>query len=293
MTRTIRISPLLAAVALTFSLSSLAQAQFGGLINKAKEKAAEKAGPVAPGEQLSDDLLGKVLAGAQAGDKVLGERDRLTAARDKKNKDLSELTDKNGPVHTAYNEANSKISDCRSTSLNSLGDARAKKMEADLTAKRSDPAFIGKMQLVAMKYGRAMAEAQQKNDPVAVQKAQLDMQMEMMGYDIMKEMKKDTVATDSKCGKLPALPASLARQDSLVKVIAADDASIRTLEAQAVNEGAKASGLEQVRYLQLKERAVSIMNRVAGKGPTVKYGDDETNAVKKRVGDLEKVKRAL
>lgn len=60
-----------------------------------------------------------------------------------------------------------------------------------------------------------------------------------------------------------------------------------------MNQGAQASGLEQVRYLQLKERALSIMKRMAGEGAGVRYGDDEMAAVKKRMADLEKVKRAL
>lgn len=292
MLRLVRI-PLVAVCALTVTLAAPAQAQFGGLINKAKEKAAEKAAPVAPGEQLTDELLGKVITGAQAAERVLAEKDRLAEARDKKNKDLSEMSDRNRPVLAAYNEASSKISECRSASLNSLGEVRSKRMEADMTSKRQDPAFIAKFQLASLKYGKAMAEAQQKNDPVALQKAQADFQKEVGAGDLVAEMRKDTVVADAKCGKMPVLPAALAKEDSLNKLIAADDANIRTYEARAVNEGAQASGLEQLRYLQLKERAQTIMRRTAGQGPTVKFGDDETAAVKKRQGDLEKLKRAL
>ena len=293
MIRSFRFAPLMAACALTLSIPASAHAQFGGLINKAKEKAAEKAAPVAPGEQLTDDLLNKVIAGATASDRVLAERDRVTAERDKKNKELSEMSDHNRSVTVAYNEASSKISDCRSATFNSLGEVRSKRMEADMTAKRQDPAFIAKMQLASLKYGKAMAEAQQKNDPVALQKAQADFQKEMGGGDLMAEMRKDTVAADAKCGKMPALPADLVKADSLNKVIAALDVDIRTLEARALNEGVKASGLEQIRYLQLKERVQTIQRRAAGQGPVVKFGDDETNAVKKRQGDLDKLKRAL
>jgi hypothetical protein len=293
MTRFLRGVPFVAVGVLMLSLSSPAQAQFGGLINKAREKAAENAAPVAPGEQLTDDLLGKVLTGVQAADRVLAERDQLVAARDKKEKDYSALVDKNAPVHSAYNEASSKIEGCRSASFASLGDVRSAKLAKDLDAKKSDPAYIGKMQLASLKYGKAMAEAQKNNDPVAMQKAQRDLQMDMGGMDFLAEMKKDTVATDAKCGKMPALPASIAQEEPMRKSIADDDANIRTLEAKALNEGAKASGMDQVRYLQLKERAVTITHVMAGQGPKVKFGDDETNAVKKRMGDLDKYKRAL
>ena len=266
-------------------------------MNKAKEKMADKAkenlGPVAPGEQLTDDLLGKVVTGAQAADRVLADRDRAQTAREAKNKDLSALMEKNAPVHQAYNEANGKIMDCRSASLSALEHARSERIEARMNAMQSDPALIGKMQLVAMKYGKALQEAQQKQDPVALTKVQKDMMKEMTGEDIFPETKRDSVATDAKCGKVPALPASLVQEERLRKDVAALDDSIRTLEARAVNQGAEASGLEQVRYLQLKERALSIMRRMEGQGAGVRYGDDEMAAVKKRSGDLEKVKRAL
>ena len=292
-----RFAPLVAGFVFAVAMPSSADAQFGGLINKAKDKMAEKAsekmGPVAPGEQLSEDLLGKVITGAQAADRALGDRDRVSASRDAKNKDLSAMMEKNGPTHQAYEQASSKINECRSASFSNLERTRNKKMEADMTAKRADPAYMGKMQLVAMKYAKAMSEAQQKNDPVALQKAQAEMMKEATGFDLFPELKKDTVTTDTKCGKPPAMPAALIQEEATRKAVAAADDSIRTLEAQAVNTGAQASGLEQVRYLQLKERALSIMNRLDGKGAAVRYGDEEIAAVKKRTSDLERVKRAL
>jgi hypothetical protein len=128
---------------------------------------------------------------------------------------------------------------------------------------------------------------------VAMAKAQQDMMKEIGGEDVFAEIKKDSVATDAKCGKAPALPASLAQEEQAQRDIAALDDRLRTLEARAVTQGAQASGLEQTRYLAAKERALSIMNRLAGQGAAVRYGDEEMDAVKKRQGDLEKVKRAL
>jgi hypothetical protein len=297
MTRIPRLTPILAACTALLLAVAPAHAQFGGLMNKAKEKMADKAkenlGPIAPGEQLSEDLLGKVVTGAQAADRILGDRDKATAAREAKNKELSVLVEKNGPVHQAYNEGNGKIMDCRDASLSALSQARSERVDARVKAMESDPAMLGKMQLLGMKYGKAMAEAQQKQDPVALTKVQRDMMKELTGEDPFVDLKKDSVATDAKCGKAPKLPAALAQEEQLRKDVAKIDDDIRTLEAKAVNQGAQASGLEQVRYLQLKERALSIMNRVEGKGAGVRYGDEEVAAVKKRQGDLEKVKRAL
>lgn len=266
-------------------------------MNKAKEKMADKAkenlGPIAPGEPLTEDLLGKVLTGAKAADRVLGERDKIQATREAKNKELSALVEKNAPVHQAYNEANGKIMDCRDASLSALEQARSDRLDKQMQAMESDPAMMGKMQLAGMKYGKAMADATERKDAVALTKIQKDMMKEVLGVDMFPDVAKDSVATDAKCGKAPALPAALAQEERLRKDVAAADDNIRTLEAKAVNQGAQASGLEQVRYLQLKERALSIMNRMSGQGAGVRYSDEEMAAVKLRLGDLEKVKRAL
>ena len=296
----IRIPPraaLLAAITLVLSTPSAAHAQFGGLVNRAKEKVAEKAAektaPIAPGEQLTDDLLGKVITGAQAADRILIERDAILAQRAGKQKELSSLQERNAPVHQAYNEGNSKIMDCRNSSFSSLDEARRERMDKKVATMQADPLFMAKAQLIMMNYGKAMAEAQQKQDAAALAKAQQAMMKELTGEDIYPELKKDSVATDAKCGKAPAMPASLVQEEQLQKDIAALDDRLRTLEARAVTQGAQASGLEQVRYLAAKERALGIMNRMAGQGAAVRYGDEEMDAVKKRQGDLEKVKRAL
>ena len=305
MNRLSRSSYLIAALAFALAAPTPASAQFGGLIKKAKEKVAEKGvekaaekatdklGPVAPGEQLTDDILGKVITGAQVADRMLGERDRVQAAREAKNKDFSALLDKNQPVHAAYDQANSKITECRSSAFSTLEDARQEKYDSQIKKLQADPNMMGKYQLIAMKYSKPMAEAQQKQDPALLQKVQMEMIKEVVGSDPFADMKKDSATVTAKCGKVPALPPALAQEEKMRKDIAIADDSIRTLEAKAVNAGAQASGLEQIRYLQLKERALSIMNRVAGQGAQVKFGDEEIEAVKKRLSDLEKVKRAL
>ena len=298
MTTQPRLTGLVAAFAALLVLApTTSQAQFGGLINKAKEKAAQQAGdkmgPVAPGEQVSDDLLGKVITGATAADRVLTDRDKVQAQRDAKNKELSALIEKNESVHAAYNTTNSKITECRDASFSQIEKARNEKLQAQMKEKQQDPAFIGKMQLLSMKYARQMADAQQKQDPVALQKVQRDMMMEVIGIDMFAEVKKDTAATDAKCGKQPAMPASLTQEEKLRADVRVADDSIRTLEAKAMNVGAQASGLEQIRYMQLKERTLSILDKVNGKTNSARFADDEMAAVQKHKADLEKLRRAL
>ena len=266
-------------------------------MKKAKEKLEDKAkenlGPVAPGEQLTEDLLSKVVNGARAADRVLADRDKAQALSEMKNKELSALAEKNAPVHRAYNEANSKIMDCRDASLSALEEVRSERLDKQMKALESDPARNGKIQLVAMKYAKAMADATERKDALALTKLQEAMMREVIGADLYPDVAKDSVATDAKCGKVPALPAALALEERVRKEVTAADNNIRTLEAKAVNQGAQASGLEQVRYLQLKERALSIMNHMKGAGAGTRFSDEEMAAVKLRLDDLEKVKRAL
>lgn len=285
-------SVLTATLALAVFLPVPAHAQFGGLVNKAKEKMAQQVAPVVPGEQLTDDLLSHVITGASAADRVLADRDRITAARDAKNKELSALYDRNQQTRAGYNQASQAISQCRSGSFNVRENERKDKMEARAKELQQDPAFLGKMQLLQQKYMKQIMEAQQKNDPVALQKAQMGLMQEVTGMDVFAEAKKDTAAVDSKCGKMPALPAALAEEERIKKTVAAQDDSLRTLEASAVNAGAAASGLEQIRYLALKERTLGMLNKLAGNG-TAKFGDEEMAAIRKRQPELEKLRRAL
>lgn len=244
-------SALAAVLTLAVCLPFPAHAQFGSLVNKAKDKLAQQAAPVAPGEQLTDDLLAHVITGAAAADRILVDRDRITAAREAKNKELSALYDRNQSTRAGYNQASQAISQCRSGSFSTRENERKEKMDARMKELQQDPAFIGKMQLMSQKYMKRIIDAQQKNDPVALQKAQMDMMQEVTGMDVFAEARKDTAAVDSKCGKMPALPAALMEEDRITKTVAAQDDSLRTLEATAVNAGAAASGLEQIRYMAL------------------------------------------
>jgi len=297
MMRPTRLTLSVAVCALVLAWAPTAEAQFGGLMSKAKDKLADKAkenlGPIAAGEQLTEELLGKVVTGAQAADRVLANRDKAQALRQAKDKELSVLIDKNAPVHRAFDEANGKIMACRDASLSALEEARSERIEARMKAMESDPARDGKVILIAMKYGKAMKDAQERQDALALSKLQAAFAAEMLGGEPFMDTRKDSVATDAKCGNAPKLPVALAQEEQLRKEVAAADDELRTLEARAVTQGASASGLEQVRYLELKERALSIMKRMNGGGGGVRYGDDEMAAVKKRMDDLEKVKRAL
>jgi hypothetical protein len=276
-----------------------AHAQFGGLMKRAAakvagDKASEKVNqatlPSAKGEALTDATFANVLKGAQAAAKTLEQRDQLRAKQEADQKALTDLESQNEGTRSAYNKANETILECRDASFNALGEKR----DAELQEKyKNDPQTIAKLQMISMKYAKAIADAQQKGDTAGMMKAQLDMQKEILGNDIYALMKADTAATDKKCGTLPAKPASLDREEKLRAAIDQESDSIRTLEATAVNVGAQASGMDKVRYLELKERVFTIYGTLNGRRAPVAYGKEEVELVKGHMSDIEPVKRAL
>lgn len=290
---------LIAAFTAAAFIPAEAHAQFGGIMKRAAAKVAgDKASeqvnqatlPSAKGEALTDATFASVLKGAHAADQTLAQRDQLRAKQDADQKTLTDLESQNESTRNAYNQANGTILECRDASFNEL----SKKREADLQVKyKNDPQTIAKLQMVSMKYAKAMAEAQQKGDTAGVMKAQLDIQKEILGNDVYALMKADTAATDKKCGKLPAKPASLDREEKLRATIDQESDSIRTLEATAVNVGAQASGMDKVRYLELKERVFTIYGTLNGRRAPVAYGKEEVDLVKSHMSDIESVKRAL
>ncbi|HEV2642703.1 MAG TPA: hypothetical protein VGT98_08350 [Candidatus Elarobacter sp.] len=290
--------PVLAA---SLMIVSPAQAQFGGLLKKAKEtaaqkgaeKAIDKVGPQAPragGEALTATTFNQVLTGVRAADGILTQRDRLREQRKAELATLTQMESQNQGTRNAYEQANSTILSGRESSINDS----QRKREADMEARmKGDPQNMARMQMIAMKYGDAMAKAQQRGDTAAYAKAMRDVQAEVLGTDIYKAAKADTAVADAKCGRMPKKPAALAAQDAKDAAVRAMDDSLRTLEARAVTVGAQASGMDKVRYLELKERAFTIYGLLGGQRGVVSYGDDEMDLVRQRKAEIDQYRRAF
>lgn len=273
-----------------------ASAQFGGLMKKARDKVAEATddgNATAPGQTLDEPTLVTLLAAFRVADQSLASRDKLDSERTNKNKTLSEMRDRNKPAQDAWNSTNETVSTCRNSSLEEIQEERGKRLDKEMESRASDPVFMGKVQLATMKYAQATQAAQKSNDPAAMGKAQLDFQRELMGVDIYAEMKKDTLAVDAKCGKPVARPPALAAEDSLQKQINAIDVRIRELEAKAVNDGARAAGMDRVKYAELKERVKSVYERARQNLNRGAYGTEELAVVRKHLAEIEQVKRVL
>jgi len=270
-----------------------ARAQLRGVLNKAKEKLTppQQQQQAPDGDALTDALVGKVLVGAQAADRVLADRDAVQRQRDAADKQLAAMRERNEATRNAYTAASTKVDQCRGGAIEAANDARRERLSARGAAVAKDPAAMVRMQAVSMKYTRELAAAQQRGDTAAMAKIQRDMTRELAGEDIMQGLAADSAAADAKCGKTVGKPAALADEDRLQKHIEALDDSVRTLEAQALITGAKAAGMDRVRYSALKERALTILTklRYGAQG----FGSEEVAAVQRRRADLEKVKRAL
>ena len=279
------------------ALPQQASAQFGGLMKKARDKVVQQAtddgNATAPGQALDEPTLVKLLAGFRAANASIATRDKLEADRTEKSKALSEMRDRNRPAQDAYNSANSTVSECRRSTLHSIEESRSKRMEQEMRAKATDPVFMGKVQLAMMKYAQATQAAQKSNDPAAMSKAQMDMQRDLLGVDVFAEIKKDSLAADARCGKPVARPAALAAEDALDQQIRAIDTRIREVEAKAVNDGAQASGMDRVKYAELKERVKSVYERARQNLNRGAYGSEELSVVQKHKGEIEQLSRVL
>lgn len=295
--RLIRLTQFVTAGALILTAAPSAEAQFGGLMKKAREKVEEKTRedltPVDAGEQLTDELVAKVIIGVQTAERLSHEGHAAELASAPKYKELSELTEANRPLHKTYDEAYLKIHDCRLALSHEAKRVAGERRRARNDSQKSESATIAQAQRVGMKYGKAIADAQRRHDEVALAKLQNDMRREIEGESASPDASKDSVAADTTCGILPTPPASLVHEKQLRAEISALDSTSRTLQVQIVIQAAQAAGLDKLRYLKLKERTRYIMSQLSGQGGRVRFGDEELAAVKKRMSDLEKVKRTL
>lgn len=246
----------------------------------------------AGGQPLDEPLVVRLIAGLRAADPTIAKRDRVQADRVAKDKALSEARQKNEATRNAYESASSTVTDCRDATTHAIEEARAERMENEMKSKAGDPVYAAKVQLVMMKYGKALAEAQQKNDPALLAKANADMQRELMG-DAAALARQDSLAADAKCGKPVALPPALAEEERLDRQLRMMDDQLRVLEAQAATEGAAAAGLDRVKYAELKERLHDVYDRVAHGNSPGRYSGAEYEIVQRHRAELAQLARAL
>lgn len=289
------IRSLTAALMLTL-VAAPAEAQLGGLLRKAKEKAveaaAEKAGldTKASGKETPptyDDVtveltaprVESLLKGLQASQAVLTENGGIADVLKQRaalEAQISSLNERANSVSSGYYSAHSRWKGCESDVRRGL-----EKNHED-EARKAMAAMVANPQLAAEK-GRAAATMQQEiakaistNDSTAAKKAMMAY-YKYWGIDLTKD---DGIVV-SKCGALPTKPQAMLDLDAANARRDTIDVQARAIETRAVLEGSRASGLTEQQFAMARERA-----QMAVTGSRSRFSKGELAALDARKADL-------
>ena len=290
-----------------------AHAQFGGLIKRAiGEKVAEKVGEKDPRPdsgaargragragrmrpagmpmasiQLTADTLDLALRGLDALARGLSRRDSLGAVADALGRRLVEVSSANGDLSRSFHEKAASIHTCREEVFTTFANKRGKDLQARLAA---DPTLQRRYAESYARYASAASDAAAKGDTVTLRKLQLEYYRSVLGPGF--SSRQDTVAATTKCGPEPAMPAALAREDSLRRESQRATEARRDAEIAARADALAQSGLPAEKFDAARERIESWYlgrktGRVSGYAP---YEEDGLTAQLPRI---ERIMRAL
>ena len=276
------------------AVPSIADAQLGGLVRKAKEKVVRDAGDksgvnaTVEGEavkfgavtvELTPETLDKVMKGMQVGRNNVDApngRAALVTKRDKLANDAADIWNSHGNAITAHNDKLRKIDECRRDRFNALEKARNDSLSQKTM---TDVAFRDKVMAITMR----LAQGQAKGDSTAVSKAMSEMQALTGGS------KADTVAVDRACGAALAPLAAETRMHALNDEARQVDQQIRDLETAAAAEEVKASGLQPQQYSMARERIEMYLSRAASNSKQNGFTSTELQALNARRAELQKL----
>lgn len=281
-----------AALLLLVSAALPAEAQLGGLLKKAKEKATEAAAEKAGLDNANkpptyDDVIlelnaqrvDALLRGLEAQKRVLAANGGVVAVlkqREELEAQMPALNERASAVSSGFYDARNRWSSCESDTRRAYEkthEEEARKMAAGMVA---NPAGAAEKARNASAAQQALAKAIGANDSVAVRKWTIEY-YKAWGIDLSK----DDAAVKAKCGDAPAKPSAMleldranARKDSL-------DAQARAIENRAVLEGSKASGLSEQQFAMARERA-----QMAVTGSRARFAKAELAAIDARKSEL-------
>lgn len=280
---------ILAALA---GVATPASAQFGGLVNRAKDKlvreAVDKSVVNASHEgdvvafndviiELTPAVLDKVITGLRASRTQLNDpsgRQALMAKRDAAANEAADLMNRHGREIDAANERRWKAEACHRDAFKALDKGRD---EALAQRAMADAAFRDKVMALTMK----AAEVQASGDSSAMQALQNEMRA------LRGESRADTVAVERKCGTVPALHPADARIKALQADQARYDQQIRDGEQAAAAEEARASGLPARQFAMARERIEMYLARARGNSKQRGFTTAELEALNARRADLQ------
>lgn len=282
----------LAAVAL--AAPAPAHAQFGSLVKKAKEKAAQAAagnaaqqsgvmqsacgGPAPTFDATTIELnaanVDKVIKAFDAV-RTAGEkngRNRLATQRDADQARLEEL--EGDPAVSGAEDSQRQYNECRQQAYNDIMQKHAAEKGPGIMAD----------------YSRAMRT---HNDKIAAYEAKGDTAhanaLRDSTYTVIMTVvgatPQDSAAVDAKCGKPPRPSKRVAERDSLRRVVREESDSIRVLDEDAEDQVRAASGLTNRQIAAARERILTYLHNQQACG----FTKAEYDALGARKSELQKL----
>ncbi len=273
-----------------------AQAQFGGLIRKAAEKAVDKAtgaeDKVASrpsGAELTDDAVNRLLKGLGTAAEKLDQRDALQARVLERRNAAEALRGPNSAVIDGYQQGLSNWESCMGTALSKVQKGNEAKQQMAVMRAATDPKLSQEMAQRVQEMNDAQQKAMASGDTLALQAAQAKyatFMMKIAGIDLAA----DSAKARGTCGQRPAKPAFLAQLERIEAQRDSLSEAARDIESVAAAAGAKAAGMDLGEYSLQKEKVTAFIGSGNGSGLLTR---DELNRLRAKRAELEKVKKAL
>jgi hypothetical protein len=292
-----RIQHILMAAAIGASFATPASAQLGGLMKKAKEAAAQKAGEAAVekaipnrnlkssdafGPELTPAALDGVLRGLAVLEKTKGEAAALRARGQEYQVALTKSSEAHDKERQSFDAKYERTRACQDSVIDIRGTAA---QDAYMKRMQSDPTAQADMIKAAQELSRKNVTSK---DTAEVRRAYLQL-AKSHGID----PQADTLAAVKQCGAIPLKPAWLTEQDSLRARSARAESDVRELEYKAEDDAAAASGMDHRAFALARERVMHWYRETHGGSPIQAFGGDERKLLESRKTDIEQFKKLL
>lgn len=249
------------ACLVTVAVASPADAGLGGLVKKAKDKAAQavdkKDGSPAeatpsrpPGKiefgdimvELTEERVGRIVAAIEASSAISSGRPALVAKVEKLMQERNALEDKQGDAMRALRNQRDDVHGCLQAGYQQAQDRRAS--EYAQKAMTADPAMREKLSRAAQEYNAAAA----RGDTTAQRK------LNEVVLSAMLPTREDSAAVENKCGPVPPPSPAEAQASALEKQITGTEEQIRDTDKKAADAASKKAGLREGQYAMALER---------------------------------------
>ena len=282
-----RICTLLLIFSLPLAMAAPAQAGFGDLVKKAKDKATKKAEApeeATPGEEevvfdsmvleLTDQRLGGVINACKKAHAVIEGRKPLVARAEQTNAARGAHLEKHEDKIRDLQNKRGDIESCRQGGYHQMYDRRMKEY-ADKAL--TDPTIREKFTRIAAENNAAAM----RGDSTAIKRAQDAM------LAVMLPTREDTLEVQRKCGPLPPQSAAEATLAQLDADHEAANEKLRDYDKKSTQAQAKDSGMNEEQFAVALER---IRNYLAWRGDKKYKGrgfsEEEIEAIEKRLAEI-------